>query len=393
MNDKIEALHSMIWSRFFEPEQAMLYTFINPRTRRPVLPTVDEVLRCIPNTAGWQTPIEDCCLCAGTYLESMLLRYAADTTPANKRCVREIFRGLRNLATCGRRRGFIARGLLSDGKTHYPDTSVDQYTMFLFGLWRYFRSPLATEAERAFIRKTVSDICLQLEEDEFVIQTEAGSVATFSDVNGMTYGRVERVLQPFAIGWKITGDRRFAKVYDKLKAEQNGRRLKILRDGIPPGRGKMCLYALLQTQVALRCLYEIEPDRRDRAIYDKAMTRIARTTTAWVEQYREFDAVTLHDAWEQDWRKDWNHRKTDNIWIFWRQLTASGRFDPLLHVGKTIREPSEAMLAMLFSNEPRQHKAVRAHFEKMLQIVDFDHVWDCDTVNYVEFVYHLLGQI
>src|ERR1044071_8741966 len=144
MHDKLENLHAMIWSRFFQPATGLLCTFINPRTKKPVWPTVEEVLRCIPNTAGWQTPMEDNCLCAGSYLDSMLLRHAAEPTSENERCVREMFRGLKNLSTCGRRRGFIARGLLPDSKTYYPDTSVDQYTFYLYGLWRYFNSPLVT---------------------------------------------------------------------------------------------------------------------------------------------------------------------------------------------------------------------------------------------------------
>src|SRR5947207_12596207 len=104
-------------------------------------------------------------------------------------------------------------------------------------MWRYFNSPLATADDRAFIQKKISDICLQFEEDEFVIQTDAGAVATFSDMNAMIYSRVERVLQPFAVGWKITGNAHFANVYARLKAEQDGKRLKILRDEPPTPKG------------------------------------------------------------------------------------------------------------------------------------------------------------
>ncbi|MBI4027102.1 MAG: hypothetical protein HY360_19105 [Verrucomicrobia bacterium] len=391
MHDTLESLHARIWSLFYQPKQGILYTFINPRTRQPVLPTADEVLRCIPNTAGWGTPIEDSCLCAGTYLDAMLLRHAAQPTRENERKAREIFRGLMNLAGCGRRRGFIARGLLPDGKTYYPDTSVDQYTMFLYGLWRYFESPVATSKDRDSIRKIVSNICLQLEEDEFVIQTDAGSVATFSDINAMIYGRVERVLQPFAVGWKICGNLRFAQTYGKLKAEQNGRRLKILKNQGPPPKGKVSLYALLQTQVALRCLCEIESDKKDRVIYESAMNRIGRAAPAWIGQYRNFGKLRLHDDWDLDWRHDWNHRMTDNIWIFGRQLYASGRFDQVKHSSSCVREPCEAVLAMLLAPNSTLHKPARIHFDRMLRTVEFDHTWICDDVNYYEHAFHLLG--
>src|SRR5690348_7637243 len=103
MHSKLESLHALVWSRFFAPETELFYTFINPATGKPVLPTLEEVWRCVPNTAGWQTPIEDCCLCSGIYLESMLLRHASAPTDENERKVRSVFAGLKRLASAGRR--------------------------------------------------------------------------------------------------------------------------------------------------------------------------------------------------------------------------------------------------------------------------------------------------
>jgi len=179
-------------------------------------------------------------------------------------------------------------------------------------------------------------------------------------------------------------------VYAHLKAEQGRRRLQILADGPPRKKGGVCLYAHLQTQIALRCLYEIETEESDRAVYNRAMTRVAHVAEEWVGQYGEFDALQLSDEWEYDWRKGWHDRKTDNIWIFHRQLAASGRIAQNLHAGRTIREPSEAMLCMLLGNDPAQHERASFHFARLLDTVRFDHVWDADCVNYIEFVSHLL---
>lgn len=385
---KVEALHQLIWTRLREPVHGQFYTFINPRTGLPVLPTTDEVLRCIPNTAGWQTPIEDCCVCAGTYVTAMLLRYEGNPTGENEAAVRAVFHTLRTLGSCGRRRGFIARGLLPDGLAYYPDTSVDQYTMFIYGLWRYYHSGVATEEEKRWISSKLHDICYQFEEDEFYIQNDAGSAATFGDINAMVYGRVERVLQPFAVGWQITGDEHLHDVYEQLKAEQQGRRLEILRTEVPPGKGHFCLYAHTQTQIALGCLLDIEPDADTRAIYSLAMRRIGEVSKQWIEGYREFPDLQFPQQWEMDWRADWNNRRTDNIWNFYRQLFEKQPF--LTYNGRTIREPSEAMLNMLLTDDTELHRQAAQHFQQMMETVNWDNLWIADDANYVEQVYHLI---
>ena len=122
------------------------------------------------------------------------------------------------------------------------------------------------------------------------------------------------------------------------------------------------------------------------------MNRIGWAVPAWIGQYRNFGKLRLHDNWSLDWRHDWNHRKTDNIWILGRQLYESGRFDQVKHSSSCVREPCEATLSMLLAPDPKLHKLARNHFKDMLQTVEFDHIWICDDVNYHESVFHLLAR-
>lgn len=379
-------LHMVIMNNLFDEKTGMIYTFINPATMKPVFPSVEEVWQSIPNTAGWQTPIEDCCLCGGTSLAAMLLRHQSNPCAETEQSVRNIFRGLKTLASCGRRRGFIARGVLPDGKTHYMDTSVDQYTHFLFGIWRYFKSPLCSVEDREFIKQKVSDICLQLEEDDFYINTEAGSAATFGDIGALRYSRVERVLQVYAAGWKLTGNAHFEEIYNRLKEEQNGKRMEILATQFPPS-GE-CLYAILQTQMALRCLYEIEPDSKSRAIFREAMSRVASAAAGHCTDYTAFGNMPLCNE-EYDWRKNWNGRRTDNIWTFYRHLSESGKSRQIEHVNKTVRHSAEAIICLLLSDDSGFHAEARKHSDKMLQSMDFNNVWASDPWIHAEYAWHL----
>ena len=62
---------------------------------------------------------------------------------------RKIAKGLMLADTVHGDPGFVARGVSPvDGKSVYPETSRDQYTHNIHGLWRYFNSPIATDAEK-----------------------------------------------------------------------------------------------------------------------------------------------------------------------------------------------------------------------------------------------------
>jgi len=73
---------------------------------------------------------------------------------------RRIWRGLHTLGTVSSCRGYVCRSVLPrDNRTHYPNSSGDQYTLFCAGLYRYYRSGLATGQDRRAIAAIAADIC------------------------------------------------------------------------------------------------------------------------------------------------------------------------------------------------------------------------------------------
>jgi hypothetical protein len=71
---------------------------------------------------------------------------------------RKLMEGLLLLNSISEVKGFIGRGVTTDGKSHYPMGSNDQSSPWFLGLWRYYESGLATEAEKARRSPSISSI-------------------------------------------------------------------------------------------------------------------------------------------------------------------------------------------------------------------------------------------
>ena len=64
---------------------------------------------------------------------------------------------MKRVATLSPVPGFVPRGPHPDGGSYYRDSSVDQHTIFVCSLWRYSRSALASDDDRAFIRHELDE--------------------------------------------------------------------------------------------------------------------------------------------------------------------------------------------------------------------------------------------
>ena len=105
------------------------------------------------NLHGGGSGTEDCSLFTGTLLGAVCDKYAATGDPACREQARMAYEGLRTAATAHGEPGFIARGVChEDGKSIFAGTSRDQYTNAVYGLWRYYNTPLASDKEKTEIR-------------------------------------------------------------------------------------------------------------------------------------------------------------------------------------------------------------------------------------------------
>lgn len=341
LQQKMERLHRHIRQNFIHPELNIIYDCMaspQEKDKWGFLPTVQEVHANKPDVCGWKTGMENCALSGGIYLAGMVYRYEVTGRPEHAADARRIYEGLRLLATVPKSKGFIARGLLPDGKTYYINSSVDQYTLYVFGIWTYYHSKIASEKEKAEIRSIMQDVCARIEQDGFTINTDKGTPALVCEIGVIRSDRSSRLLELYLVGYDITGDKRWLDIYREKTAENNYARVKTVTDPAhvnnPYGTAQMAVFALLQNQVSLIPLLQLEPSIPLKAAYLEAVRTTAKVVSDRVMLFREYDPKMHNDNYRLGgWRRGENPRPGS--------LTTEFR---------VLRMPSEALIVMLMSH-------------------------------------------
>jgi hypothetical protein len=89
---------------------------------------------------------------AGVMLSLIVDRYAVTNDQTLRDRAASVFQGIQRCATVHEVPGFLARGVCpEDAKSIYPNSSRDQYTHAVHGLWLYLHSPLCDAATKQAI--------------------------------------------------------------------------------------------------------------------------------------------------------------------------------------------------------------------------------------------------
>lgn len=342
IQDTMRILHELIWERLIHPDVHMIYDYMAPPgepDKWEHLPTPEEIKDNNPNACGWQTGMEDCSINGGAYLAGLVNRYSITNLPEHAGEARTIYQGLKMLGTVSPRKGFIARGVLPDGISHYCNSSVDQYTLYVYGVWRYYHSSIATEKEKSEIEEIINNICTRIEEDGFDILREDGKPALVSDIGAIRSDRSSRLLEMFIAGYDITSNKHWLEIYrEKLKENDYAR----LRDIITPSRieglyadSKPNAYVILQNQVSLMPLFEIETDMAIKSCYLEAIRLNAKLIEDQVLWFRNYDP-NLH---------------TDDYELGRWRVGEPGLPETMKGCFKPVRSACESMVVMLLAND------------------------------------------
>ncbi|MDD3155801.1 MAG: hypothetical protein PHS41_13155 [Victivallaceae bacterium] len=160
MDQQLTCAFKFLREKLFCEKSNLLYDFLTDHPEDPLLgnlPSAQEIAHLVPNPCGWGTGMEDSMLNAGFAVDALLMEYERTGASEILDFAGKLFRGMELCARVHGRRGFVVRSVAPDGKSCYSNSSRDQFTLFVYGVWRYFRSEYATPAEKATARQLLTD--------------------------------------------------------------------------------------------------------------------------------------------------------------------------------------------------------------------------------------------
>lgn len=341
---KTEEAWQISWDLFFDKHTNLFYDFISsydPETSLAVLPTPKETAWHVPNRTGWGTGMEDCAISGGVMMSMICDRFTVLKEASMYNYAEKLFAGMVLLGTLSQSEGFVIRGVTPiDGKSHYPESSIDQYTWYVYGLWRYYHSPLSDDAKKETVRNIITTICKRLERNvvaanDYHIGTEYGKFDGLVDKmwNIKAHG-VGRLPMIYAIGADVTDDEHWcnlAKQYIQEAAAQAGE------------ESTKLAYAMLQHQISLETLLQLERNRKFKSQLEKAMNLTANRTQAFLAKCREYEPMDVEKV-DSDWRKTLYVKNTLEV-----SYIVPRRTEVYINEISSVREPAEAALIQLLS--------------------------------------------
>ncbi len=318
-DDPFECAWRRLFEKFRSTKTGLIYEHLPDETPGAIerfLPTPEEIAQNEPIATGWNTGMEDGVLNGCPLILAAMLRNDA-------KALELLVPGVLRCATISHVPGFLARSILpADGKSHYANSSRDQYTLFVYTMWRYANSAFCTPARRAEIVKIVADIARYAQtgtsrEHGYNILREDGKpgiVCTMwtddpwgplltNKVGHIGKGwvlahEVGRLPMIYAAAHALTGDA----TWRKRELELADAALRI--EELDPIKG-FPGFALFQMQVSQRLLWECETDPVRRARYLKMLQRIAAASRASMDcaekLYAELNGKLSAPA--GDWRE------------------------------------------------------------------------------------------
>jgi hypothetical protein len=247
-------------------------------------------------------------------------------------------------ATVSPSKGLLARGTQPDGVTYWGEPSVDQYTGAIFGLWRYFRSSVATAEEKKQIAAVIGEMLSRFEKDRWTIVNENGQATRFGDIGSLQPTRAERLLGVLLVGYDVSSDRHWLAAYESLKKD----RLRLAANfdqkaGAP--------WIQIQNAMAMRMLLDLAKNPGDLAVFREGARTLAATCAPAIASYQKF-------------------RKPDGSFLRRTELQAAGLWDER-SIRQVIQGSWDAITSVLLMEQADHYPAAVSALRDMLTGIDF----------------------
>lgn len=369
------------WQRFFNPKTELFYDYLSsyePGKELAHLPTEAEVKRQYPNPCGYSTGMEDCMILAGAMLSVLSDRHEVTQEASLKADARRVFNGLKACVTVHGKEGFVARGISPNylGGV-YINSSRDQVTHCVHGLWRYYHSPLCDEPTKVEIRSLMTAIANRMIKNvtpenayDFLRADDQPCGLGICKMWEVQAHEAARLPMIYAVAWDVTGNKAYHEQYRRYvvpAVEQSAR----------PDEKKPA-YAMLQMQCSLEVLYHLETDAALKSrirevmvhVGEIAMKRTAETETRLAQMSPQMRAMV-----GPDWRHvpEWKNQKgyMNPQW---------GEYRKVWH---NIREAGESALVPMMVSQPTIPAAQRERMKTILVQSDYAHMSSCGIVYHI----------
>ena len=349
---------------------------------------------------GYGSGIEDL-----AYHNGMLLFALCDAEEATKDAffadmAHRTFRGLQRMSTISRVPGFVPRGPHPDGKSYYADSSVDQHTLYVCGLWRMYRSRIATPEEKASIRVVVGNVIRRLEKANWAILVEDGNSPAWAGGSLLHHdGQMPlSLLMMLAAAHDVTGNEHWKKEYERVGSEGEGKRWNSLVR--PVDRSRPRRYTMFQNQAILRgeTLRRIESSAERRAILRGRIADTAHDmlSCAYFQAWRSLDWLG-EESWEAAGTRDVANAYLEPLGVsfdsgatvmdLWRKFDLNRLSPPTLRGRRnhyepiTLATPAMVWQIALLSQEPDLISQSQKGVREMLGCVEFSKIhmgWACN---------------
>ncbi len=311
-----EAAHIEIWKRFVD-RNGILLDFTGLDGKVP-LPSPAECRAGKPNALGWFQPTENGAMFTGLYLDAAIHRWKLTNSPDDADKARRLMRGLVRLNSVSKVKGFVARGISSDGHSHFPMGSNDQTLPWILGLWQYLNSGIATSDEKAELTGRLTDTIQAIISNLWRMPAEEpfGSRGSFA---GHHFDDVTRMLLSLKILATLSNNAAWEQNY-RLELQRTVGHESLTKRAIC-GNGMSFFYAKTHnwtsasSVAALRALWEMESDHDLRTTFAEGLRKSADLAAESLELCDRFDP-SIPSRFNVDWRASmlplWHKQSTEN---------------------------------------------------------------------------------
>lgn len=342
------------------------------------LPSAEEVRRQYPNPCGYGTGMEDGMILGGAMLSIIADMYAVTADENLRESASKVYSGVRLCATVHGVPGFLARNVCRDDRQSvYINSSRDQYTHGVHGLWKFYRSPLSDDVTKDEIRNilaAVADRMIQFvtPENDYDFCRADGQrcplgICRMWNVQAHEAARLPMI---YAAAWDVTADDKYYKQWRMYVA-------KAVQQSTHPDKNTPA-YAILQMQCSLELLYQLEKDDDLKMEINKVMHHLAEMA----EERSEQVSARLARKTAEEMKMLGPNWRTVDKWIN-QNGYPNPQWGPYREVWHLTREAGESAMVPLMVDRPAISAGQRERLKALILNTDYSHTSSCGII------YHL----